>query len=247
MASKTPLPMPPREELVGHYERGLSYPQLCEIYGVALGTMSKWFKIYGIKARIPLVEKKVIDGKVYRKCFGPLHDETNCWLPLEKFWKNRAKSGGTRPRCAECKGVKQRVKFTPVYRGWVESIVRRVGVLEACRRLGIHDKTLRAWRSSKHPHALRREHAIAIVSVLSELKLTEEVRHRDSIHRGATVRGEEERVVRRSNDLYHRATGSYDTEYKQRRRQDPEFRKRDNEGRKVRARRSKQAHLTDAE
>lgn len=241
--------MPPREELVANYEQGMNYTQLCEIYGVSPGTMSKWFGIYKIKARVPRVEKKVIDGKVYRKCFGPLHDETNWWVPIEKFWKNRCKSGGTQPRCVDCKGNKQRVKFTSVYQGWVISIVRRIGVIEAGRRIDVHDVTLRTWmgkeRRCKPPETLQRHHAEAIVRVLGELKLTGEVRHRKSIKRGATIRGEKEREVKSGKDLYHRAQGNLDAEYKrQRRKQNPEIREKENQARMDRYKRE-QARLTD--
>lgn len=96
--------------------------------------------------------------------------------------------------------------FTPAYQGWVESIVRRIGTMETCRRLGIHDKTLRVWRGRQKgtavPKRIHREYASQIVKVMGELRQTGEVRHRLSIVRGATIRGESERRPERPRDFY---------------------------------------------
>lgn len=212
------IPLPPRETLIELYESGMNYNELAKMFDASPPTISAWFKHYGIRARRPQVEKKIINGKVYRKCFGPNHDETNCWQPIEKFWKNAAKSGGTQPRCVVCKGVKQRVKLTPTYQAWITSIVRRLGMAESCRRLGVHDVTVRTWmgkvKKKPPPTTLKREHAEAIVRVLGELRYTGEVRHRASIKRGASVRGETERKVTSPKHLYHRTDGNSDTEYR---------------------------------
>jgi hypothetical protein len=215
MASKTPLAMPPREELIELYEeKHLSFKQLSEILGVSTGTLSKWFRLYEIKTghRMPTrVRLKIIRGIKHRRCYGPNHHGS--WVPISKFRKHQGKPFGIETRCRRCDNPNARVDFTPSYQGWLTSIYRRVGFSESCRRLGISQRTMEKWMKSP-PLQIRRNNAESIIRVLSELRTTGEVRHRKSIRRGATARGEIERKVQNPSDLLHRSTGDSDTEYK---------------------------------
>lgn len=210
--------MPPREELVEHYDTDKkSYRQLCEIYGVSTGTISKWMNLYEIPTRVSTKLQATIIGRVpHRPCNGPLHQ--GLLVPVSKFHKNPGKPLGIQFRCIECQGYKQQVDFTETYKGWLRSIVARLGISETQRRLGISEHTLASWqgKDSNHPVPLtiRRDNAISIVTLMRELRETGEVRHRKSIRRGATVRGEKERPVTRKQDLYFRSGGDAEAEAK---------------------------------
>lgn len=252
MARNIPLPMPPKRELEDYYFRQkLSYSQLGEIYHVSPSTLTKWFKIYGIPARVSTKVKLKVIGKVtHRMCYGPTHPAGGAWVPVTKFHKHRSRPHGIRNRCAECNGDADtlRVPLTPNFQGWLTSIVRRIGPSEAARRLEISHTTLTTWlgnsKSKPAPKSIRRENAQSIVKLIAELKVTDEVRHRKSIRRGSAIRGEAERPVKSNSDLYHRGSNGDDAEYKRRQRQDPEFRAAENKRRRDYLRR-KRERLTD--
>jgi hypothetical protein len=215
MASRTPLPMPPREELVRQYEQeGLGFKKLGEIHHVSIATISKWFHVYEIPTQhrmSPRVFLKEINGVKHRRCYGPNH--TGSWVPISKFRSHKGKPFGIESRCRRCENPDGRINFTPTYKGWLTSIYRRIGFSETCRRLEISQRTFLTWKDNP-PRQIRKKHAEAIVRVLSELRATGEVRHRKSIRRGAAARGEIERKVSRTSDLLHRSGGDADTEYK---------------------------------
>lgn len=213
--------MPPREELYDEYvNQEKSFSQLSHKYGVAISTLSKWCRIYEIPTRIQQkAQIKKIGGVDHRQCWGP--DHNGAWVPMSKFHKNPGKALGTRPRCAACSGTPQQVNFTPTYQAWLKSIVNRIGLAEAHRRLGVSERTIRTWmgkeRTRQIPATIRRKHAIEIAKLLAQLKLTQEVRHRKSIKRGATKRGEAEREITSPKD-YYKPHGDLDTEQARRRR-----------------------------
>jgi hypothetical protein len=251
---RTPVEMPMRETLWREYfEEGKTYKEISELHGnVALSTVSKWFKHYDIDPRWKY-KTVMLGGKPHRRCFGPSHPPEGEILPYEKFWKNAGKRNGLQGFCVECLNGAQRVKFQPTYQMWVESIYRRLGYMETTRRLGISEKTLTIWRG-KHkqreaPLTIRRSNAKKIVQVLHELKLTNEVRHRKSIHRGSAVRGEKERKVTSVNDLLVKTTHDAENEYRRRRRKNPEIAQRERElqnASRRRKREKEQERLTDA-
>jgi hypothetical protein len=202
------------------------------LHQVSPSTMHKWFHQLEIPIRTPKVCIQEVNGVPHRFCTGPTHVPPGAWVPLDKFWKSKSRPFGTHGRCVACKNSNQRVKFTDSYRAWVLSIVRRVGFMETTRRLDVSERTLHIWlgrdRYRNPPQSISRSHAVKIVQMIIELKLTGEVRHRTSIRRGAKIRGEPERAVKSNDDLYERQTDA-EADYKRRRRKDPEFRKAQNE------------------
>lgn len=201
----TKLPLPPREELVELYvNQRLPYAKIGARYGVASSTIWKWVNHYGIETRqYEKVYLKDVDGQIYKRCNGPLHQ--GLFVPIEKFYKRTERKNGRDYRCATCLGQSRMVPFTQEYEMWLESIVRRLGKTEAARRLDISYGTLWKWYTGKdRPKHLQRRHARRLVEVLVEVVQTGELRHKDSIRYGSVKRGREEKKVTKNADLYVR-------------------------------------------
>jgi transposase-like protein len=207
-----------------YLSENLSMGKLAKHYGVGIGTIHRWIHQLEIPAR-PKATNAIVAvkrGRKMRLCKGVLHPEGE-WVKESNFHHYRKvgrKNKVIRLTCLDCDemaGRRHSVAYSPIYQGWVKSIINRLGVMEAARRIGIHDHTLRRWRASDKPKHLWRPHAKAIVRVMGELRVTGEVRHRDSIHYGATARGGDEKAVQRSADLYRRH-GDHDTEVRRRHR-----------------------------
>lgn len=232
MASKVPLPPPPKEELRNFYQDDeMSMSEIALLYGVSIATVHKWIHGYGIEPRVRVNGNsrglyKEINGVRHKRCAG-LNHVGEAYLPFDYFYTR--KSGNPRSCCIRCEGLDgRRVEFSAYYKGWTKSIVNRLGVMEACRRLEISDTTYRKWKK-KPPKTILRRHARSIVHLMRELRHTGEVRHKHSIRRGSAVRGETERPVQRQSDLYTKSGGDAENEYRRRRRRDPEIRQRENE------------------
>lgn len=216
--ANTPKPMPPCDELERLYlDERLSMMKLAKHYGVGIGVIHKWIHMYGIPARPTAVNvvTRMHRGVRQRWCQGEEHPE-GAWVNesrFHRFWKQgRFITRATCMACDDKTNARQPyVDFTPSYKGWVESIVNRLGVMETCRRLGIHEKTLAKWRGRYAPQHLQRRHAKSILALMGTLRVTGEVRHRLSIVRGGLARGEVEREVKTRSDLY-RPHGDANTE-----------------------------------
>ena len=220
----TPLPVPPREDIERMYWTDLlSMQGIANHYGVGLGTVHKWMHQLGITTRsngTPALTR-MHHGLKQRHCKGVTHPEGE-WLPEQQFHSFRKQGRRLRRRecmaCNEASGMPlPRIPLTRNYRAWLTSIVNRVGKMEASRRLGVHDKTLRAWTGLRPPKTIHRRHARRIVTLMRELRESGEVRHRKSIRSGGAIRGFPERVPRTNRD-YYKPHGDEDTEGKRRRR-----------------------------
>jgi hypothetical protein len=221
LASRTPLPVPRREILVDlFFNQGYTYKMIASEFGASAPTVCKWFKDYKIDAsrKFAVVE---INGVPHKRCVGPSHAKGGELVRLDKFHKNAAKKDGVTNRCVACTTGNQMVKFAQ-YKPWVESIYRRLGFKETTRRLEINDWTLTQWlgKNVKHPspQKIQRQSAIKIATLMLELRVTGEVRHRKSIRRGSALRGEIEREVSTSRDLYKPHGDQYTEQARERRR-----------------------------
>jgi len=148
----------------------------------------------------------LVIGRVRHKaCYGRLHPEGK-WIPVTDFHQRRWANGnrGPRPNCKACdsatSGVEQQIPFRRI--GWmVDELVARLGQAEAARRIGVGHTTMWGWIHHPPP-AVRRRTARKIVVALHAVRQRGEVRHRLSIHHGASMRGKTEREVRSRKDLY---------------------------------------------
>lgn len=229
-----------------YVEEEMSMAQLKQHYRVGISTIHKWLHAYGIPTRQRVNGSfrglyKEIHGVMHKRCPSPNH-EGERYLPDDGNYFYEKKNGPD-SWCIRCRGNDGRVVvFSAYYKGWIKSIVARLGVMETCRRLGISYKTY--WNWNKHPpKTIRRKQARAIVHVMRELRHTGEVRHRNSIKHGASARGHEERKVIRQADLYIKH-GDNDAENRKRKRQDPEYRERERKLQNA-ARRRKRLGLTE--
>lgn len=223
-----PLPVPAQAELEDLYlGKMMSTAALSKHYGASTATIHKWLHGYEIPMR-PIgtnAKMKKVGGRWLRQCTGPLHPEGE-WLPLEKFHtykkRGRVSMRATCKRCDDATGkFRPRIAFDAKKQAWLESIVNRIGLAEACRRLGISGRTMRTWRGRDpqrmRPKSLERKSMLALVTLMRELRETGEVRHRLSIRSGGARRGFPERVPTSQRDLY-RPHGDQDTEARRRHR-----------------------------
>ena len=184
------VPKVEKEELFRLYvHEKRSMREIGVICNASPTTVLAWMKKYEIPRRpswVP-IEIKTIDGVDHRICNGPSHG-FQTWLPISFGFNEWT----TRSTCRACdsyqKNSEPLVDFTTRYAGWVESIVNRLGVMEASRRLNISQSGLRRIRK-ENPLKIKRRTARKIVSLVHELNGSQEVRHRDSIRHGSCIRG----------------------------------------------------------
>src|SRR5580765_7324061 len=199
--------IPDRPQLLRLYvQEGKSLSEIGKKFGFSPTTVGKWLKLHNIPARParPLFDLKKIDGKIHKLCRGPTHKEPT-YVPVTKFL--RRADGKPRPHCTACEshyhGSEQLVDFTSFYRGKLESIVNRLGKMEASRRLGISQAALWNLLNPKRGGVkIKARTARSIIRVLQELNTSQEVRHKDSIHYGAYLRGKPEKPVTMKKHLY---------------------------------------------
>jgi len=143
-----------------------------------------------------------------KRCMGPLHDGD--YVPLDHFYKYMSGPRLGRPfaRCKSCQSVRKRadaknpmivydkVKFV------FDELQNRLGKMEACRRLGVSHSFF-SRRKSEGLKKIQRKTVIRAMHLLRECRENEEARHRSSIRRGATLRGEKERKPVRARDYYN--------------------------------------------
>lgn len=186
-----------------------SYRYLQAMFGITPNVCAEWLTGYGIVPRNSMGGWRTIDGVNHRLCRGFCGE----WKPNTEYAR-RESNRGLQIRCNDCR--RRREKWTPQYSAWVRSIFNRLGTMETCRRLDVHPKTLTAWRKDP-PRTIAREHAVAIITLLHELRTSGEVRHKLSIKHGAKARGRTERIPIRVKDYYRRHT-DLETEQKRKKR-----------------------------
>lgn len=174
--------------------------------------------------------RKVIDGVEHKLCSGPGHDEPT-WLPAtEKYFyvfKNGKRAGYLTSRCRLCSnwdklkspGLSGRVPISDVKQYFTEG-VNRIGVVEFARRTGISESTIsyiiRGSKNGVRYKTVQKQIVRKCFLEVISLRRKEEVRHRKSIARGATMRGEPEReILDAQHDLY-RPHGDLDAENRRR-------------------------------
>jgi hypothetical protein len=80
--------------------------------------------------------------------------------------------------------------------------VNRVGKMEFCRRTGMSQGQLYKYQHGRVEHVYKRVAKRILLEVIS-MRRKNEVRHRDSIAHGASVRGKSEREIESVRDYYN--------------------------------------------
>jgi hypothetical protein len=117
---------------------------------------------------------------------------------MYKKWDSRRKNGGYVP--------KARVDFIFM------ELQRRLGKAEAARRMGVNKSF---WTTYDERKYFVKDTVRRAMAVLAEARANNEVRHKDSIHEGAYLRGFTEKVPETRKDYYH-PTGDSDLELRKR-------------------------------
>lgn len=163
-------------------------------------------------------EYKVIDGVLHKLCTGPAHRDGKM-VPVSNYYPRSDAKNGLRNQCIDCeyvrKGAERNVKFTSQWWAWITEIVNRVGVREGMRQCGLSEAWFR-WAKKNRPKTMHRSTARKILKALQELRKNEIVRHKDSIHHGAYLRGHEEKIPISRAD-YYKSHGDGDTDAQRRR------------------------------
>lgn len=199
-------PIPDRKQLVKLYLHDKkTLQQIGSKYGFSGNTVGKWLKMHDIPTRpsSPQFDIKRIKGQLHKTCRGPSHKEQK-YIPLDRFHKRP--DGMPRGECMVCESFRHNSEplqdFTPFYQGRLESIVNRLGVMEASRRLQISQPALWNLRHPRRGVKIKARTARSILLLLQELNASKEVRHKKSIRYGAYLRGKPEREVISAKDLY---------------------------------------------
>lgn len=168
------------------------------------------------------------EGKEFLRCCGDLHPDGE-WLPIENFRRrnDRHHSFGRSHSCNDCISEyhrKRREEHLGTPSGWVlrsewmwvfDELIGRLGKAETARRLGMSKQFISSIYGGKSDRNLGqkkkyrrfRRHTVAkALQLLNEVRKNDEVRHRKSISRGTSVRGESERKPVKARDFYTRPT-----------------------------------------
>ena len=158
-----------------------------------------------------LANIRIVNGERERLCSGPSHHEPT-WLPdTDKFFYTRksGKYAGYRvSRCRLCSANRAGLDldesgYVPAFKikPFLIEGRNRVGTMEFCRRAKIGQKTM---YDILHNNQRRVTRAVAkrIMLEVVSIRRKNEVRHRDSIFAGSTVRGWKEKPVTSPDDLY---------------------------------------------
>jgi hypothetical protein len=165
------------------------------------------------------IETRIIDGIEYRECLSPHHIGER-WLPFHKFYLRQSggRKGRPYPNCKAChnfvrSGRQPNTGYVHVsqVRWIIRELENRLGRIEAIRRTGIGVQTWYNWVVYGKYTKMRRSTAAKLVITLNEVRANNEVRHRDSIKRGATRRGVPEKIPTKRNHFY-RPNGDNDNE-----------------------------------
>lgn len=152
----------------------------------------------------PLKRIKRINGIQHKVCRGPNHPEGGAWVPLRDFYYHRGTHRNGKPfsRCINCENIPRLKNGPRRYSGlvsisrirWIfRELERRLGKMETARRLGSSYNLF--YRLGKNRYIQKQTVARAI-SLLRELREQDYFRSPQSIHRGAHLRGEEEKIGR---------------------------------------------------
>lgn len=138
------------------------------------------------------------DGTM-RLCTGPAHDNPT-WLPnTEKyFYVHRRLNRGTSDMSSRCRLCMNwaKLKTKGSTHGWVEvpavrqffiEAVNRIGISELSRRAEIHPESIRRVYTGKGRRVQKRTVRAVMLQLIS-MRRKGEVRHKDSIHYGASIR-----------------------------------------------------------
>ena len=153
----------------------------------------------------PQMKIKKIGKRWHKLCTGPSHENPE-WVLAVKFYQR--KDGKPRSWCIACELHRSKrsvplVDYTDSYYGFVRSIVNRLGVEEAARRMQISQQALWQLRFGRK-RKIKRKTAESILRVAQDLRQSGEVRHRDSIRHGSYLRGRKEKVPVRRQDFYRK-------------------------------------------
>jgi transposase-like protein len=147
--------------------------------------------------------RKMIRGIDHKLCTGPLHREGE-FIKVDDFY--RRGNGKVRPQCKACEAYylnSEPLVSMASMQFAIRECIFRIGKAETARRLGIATKTVSGWisKSPSRPKYIKRRNARALISLLTELRSTNEARHRASIKHGASARGRTERIPKRTKDF----------------------------------------------
>jgi len=171
------------------------------------------------KGNQPKSKFKWIDGHLHKWCRGM---KGKChpgkFVPIGEFYPAKTDLG-IRTECKTCTSFGRSERMLPVahYAALIMEIENRVGIAEASRRIGISTNALWNIRKRRVSH-ITRPTARKVVAALAELRKSGLVRHRDSIHAGASMRGIPEKIPKGRGDFY-RPHGDADSGYKRKSRE----------------------------
>lgn len=184
-----------------------SLKMMAQEFQTSPNTVQRWLKMHHIPRRPahPTMRLKKIDRRWHKLCTGPLHKEGE-WVLAVKFYTKP--DGKPRSWCIPCELHRSKkstplVDYTDSYYGFVRSIVNRLGVEEAARRMRISQQGLWQLRFGRK-RKIKKKTAESILRVTAELRNSGEVRHRDSIKHGAYLRGHKEKVPAARRDFYRK-------------------------------------------
>jgi DNA-binding Xre family transcriptional regulator len=175
-------------------------------------------------------EIRKIEGVEHKFCKGLPETHEGMWMPTKDFRVSRSHGRLMLYFCCKrCesyrRGAEQYVSASR-YQPFIIEIIRRLGKEEAARRLKMTSAALRNIRVGKTKH-IQRKNARKIVLLLNELRDNNVVRHVDSIHHGAYLRGKSEKVPHNAHEFYDHSNG------------DDEISMRKKDAERVKTRRSK--------
>jgi hypothetical protein len=155
-----------------------------------------------------------------KRCMGPLHQGE--YIPLDEFYRIGSGRRKGRPfsQCKACHLARKRAdtRNQMILYSRVEFVFQelhnRLGKMETCRRLGVAPSFF-SRRKHEGLKKIQRETVIKAMRALKECREKGEVRHRNSIRRGATIRGEKEKIPVKKRHYYNT---TYDSETKDRKR-----------------------------
>lgn len=166
-------------------------------------------------------EYKTIGGVRHKLCRGVCHPE-GAFVAEGDYYVNKSgrQAGTLYHLCKECvrarQGSEPNVVITQAWQNFVTELVNRLGAAETARRVGRSDTWVRSFRKRKT--YMRRETARRILAALRDVRASGEVRHRDSIHIGAHLRGWTEKTPTARSHFY-KTNGDKETEARRKFRQ----------------------------
>lgn len=156
---------------------------------------------------------KTINGVKHKLCSGPGHDEPT-WLPAtDKYYYRHGSDHAARPNAlfSQCRLCVNWTKVkSPGLQGWVPAsvarpffleAVRRVGIAEVARRMGVSDSTVALIVREKRQYVQKRTLRTLMLELIS-MRRKGEVWHRDTILHGSQLRGHTVKKPTERHDYY---------------------------------------------